>query len=175
MELKWKFNKNSIIAALISGVCVCLTIFLLDLLKISNSWPAFMPFILFAVSGWKMDQLKSIFAGGVVGTLLGALVLQGIYFLVGKTGTYYTYLVPIFIAVFLLVALGDLFPALFNNYAFCFYTVAFAIEKQKTFEWILTMLLGGVFFVGSMLFLLKLFIKQGPEEKTQESDATETV
>ncbi|PKM94963.1 MAG: hypothetical protein CVU84_08545 [Firmicutes bacterium HGW-Firmicutes-1] len=160
MEKKLKFSRGTIIAAFISGVWLCLTLFILGLFKITIAWPAFMPFVLFTLIGWKTDQIKNIFCGGVVGILMGGLVLKGIYLVIGKTGVYNTLLIPIFIAIFLLVVLGETLPMLFNNYTFCFYTITFASPQQDTLQWLIVMLLGGAFYFGGMLMLLRLFIKQ---------------
>lgn len=160
--MKIKFSKSTLIAALISGVWLCVTLFILNLFNISIGWPAFMPFVLFNLIGWKTTEVKPIFGGGVVGLLLGGVALKGIFLIIGRTGIFYTYLIPIFIAIFLLVALGDILPVLFNNYTFCFYTIAFATPEQETLKWILIMLLGGGFYFGGMFMFIRLFIKQEP-------------
>lgn len=160
--MKIKFSKSTLIAALISGIWLCVTLFVLNLCGVSIGWPAFMPFVLFNLTGWKTSEVKSIFLGGGAGLLLGGIALKGIFLIIGRTGIFYTYLIPIFIAIFLLVALGDVIPVLFNNYTFCFYTIAFATPEQETLKWILIMLLGGGFYFGGMLMFIKLFIKPEP-------------
>lgn len=160
--MKKKIEKGVIIAAFIAATWVCVTLFLLESLNFASTWPAFMPFVLFTVSGWKTNQLKYIFTGSISGVLLGAIAFKSINYLVGNTGIYYMYMVPVFIVVFLLISLGEVLPMIFNNYAFCYYTVAFASQKQATLEWMKVSLIGGIFFTGGLIVFFKLFLNGGP-------------
>lgn len=167
-----KINKGTMIAALITGTLICTIVYILGELNIHMSWPAFMPFVFFTIAGWKKDQFKNIFAGGVAGILMSRLVMESIYQIVGETGVFTTYLIPIFIAVFILIGFGDILPMFFNNYTFGFYTIAIAHPVQDTFEWIGILLIGGAIFAGGMLFLMDKFIKQPeapPEEVIKEA------
>ncbi|PKM51731.1 MAG: hypothetical protein CVV02_05570 [Firmicutes bacterium HGW-Firmicutes-7] len=175
MENKLKIEKGTIIAAFIAAVWVCVTLFLLELFKYTSTWPAFIPFVLFAVSGWKTNQLKNIFIGSISGLLLGAIALKAIQYIVGGTGIYYMYMVPVFLVVFLLISLGDILPMIFNNYAFCYYTIAFASQKQETFEWIQVSLLGGIFFTGGLILFFRLFLHGGPINQAVEKPVEKPV
>jgi cobalamin biosynthesis Co2+ chelatase CbiK len=106
---------------------------------------------------------------------MSGLVIKSIYIIIGKTGIFTTYLIPIFIAVFILVALGDALPIFFNNYTFCVYTIAIANPVQDTIEWTIVMLLGGAFYASAMLLLFHLFLKQDPEEKNESTTGLDVI
>ncbi|PKM96396.1 MAG: hypothetical protein CVU84_01395 [Firmicutes bacterium HGW-Firmicutes-1] len=175
MKKKLKIEKGTVIAAFIASVWVCVTLYLLGLLQYSSTWPAFIPFVLFTVGGWKTNQLKNIFTGSISGILLGAIALKSINYLVGGTGIYYMYMVPVFVIVFLLISLGEVLPMIFNNYAFCYYTIAFASQKQETFEWMQVSLLGGIFFTGGLILFFRIFLNGGPIDQSVEKPVEKLV
>lgn len=153
------FKKETLIAALIIAAWVVVTLLVLGIFKVKSGWPAFLTLLFFFESGAKIENLKNIFCGAVVGLLLAGGLPFAVKALVPSLGLEPAILLVVFIIIFLIVALGDVAHMFFNNYAFVYFTIASIFPKQATLEWIIVTVLGGLFFSGGSIGLIKLLIR----------------
>ncbi|MFZ5595871.1 MAG: DUF1097 domain-containing protein [Bacillota bacterium] len=145
------------IIGVIVAFWVCVTVVLLGIFKVHDTWPAFMVLVLFFLSGQDTKSFKNIFAGGAVGILLAFGLVTGIGILVPMgIGMTAATLILVAVAIFLIVALGGVANIFFNNYAFIYFTIALIYAAdQNPVMWIITMLLGGAFLSGCILLSIK--------------------
>ncbi len=158
---------STLIRALIVSIWLVVTLFVLGLFGIHSGWSAFLVMLFFIEGGGKLEKLKSIFAGGGVGLITAYLLTQGVIILGPIMGTSSSLFLMVFIAIFLLIALGDVSHNLFNSYTFCYFTVALITKQQNTIMWLITMVLGGAFVVGGILMLTKL-VKNLSKDKSKK-------
>lgn len=159
MENKAGLKKETVVAGLIVAAWLCITLVMLEAFNIKTGWPAFLTLLFFFETGGDPKNLKNIFMGAAVGILLAA----GLFPLAGALGAVLGHqlgiLLALFIIVFLLIALSDVSPIFhmfFNNYAFCYFTVAMIYTEQATVEWLGILILAGLFFTGGILLIIKL-------------------
>lgn len=153
-------SKHRLITGLIVATWLCVTLFLLEILGIHSGWPAFLALMFFTMIGGKTEKLKSIFIGGTAGLLMAKVLIVGVEILMSMgIGIKPAIFIMVFITVFLLVALEDLSHTIFNSYSFGYFTVALVPVEQATLEWILTLYLGGAFFIGGVIMIYRCFGK----------------
>lgn len=152
-------KKETVIAGLIVGVWLVLTLIILSQFGISQGWPAFLTLLFFFESGTKTENLKNIFVGAAVGLLLAAVMPSAASVLAPVLGMELALLLVVFVIVFLIIALGDVAHMFFNNYAFAYFTVALIFPQQATLEWLAVLILGGIFFTGGILAIIKLMTR----------------
>ncbi|MFY9257378.1 MAG: DUF1097 family protein [Dethiobacteria bacterium] len=159
MNEKPGFKKETAIVGLIVAAWLVVTLVILSLFGISQGWPAFLTLIFFFEAGAKTENLKNIFVGAVVGILLGAALhlLGGA--LAPALGVDLALLLIVFVIVFLIIFLGDVAHMFFNNYTFCYFCVSTIFSEPATLEWLAVLLLGGLFFTGGILGIIKLIIR----------------
>ncbi len=156
MSDKPRLSKEKVIAGLIVAFWLVVTLVILSKFGISQGWPAFLTLLFFFESGAKTANLKNIFVGAAVGLLLGAAMPVVAGALAPALGLEPALLLVVFVIVFLIIALGDVAHMFFNNYAFCYFTVATIFHEQSTLEWLAVLILGGIFFTGGILAIIKL-------------------
>ena len=107
-----------------------------------------------------MEKLKDIFIGGAVGLLMARLLVIGVELLVPMgIGMRLAIFIMVFITVFLLIVLEDISHMIFNSYSFGYFTVALIPAEQATVEWLITLFLGGAFFVGGVIMISRNIAK----------------
>lgn len=159
MNEKPGLKKETVFAGLIVAAWLVLTLIILSQFGISQGWPAFLTLLFFFESGTKTENLKNIFVGAVAGILLAAVTPVLVNVLIPVLGPELSVLLVVFVIVFLLIALGDVAHMFFNNYAFAYFTVALIFHQQSTWEWLAVLILGGVFFTGGILTIIKLMTR----------------
>ncbi len=149
---------------LIFGVFLLVLIVSIDIvlhhLHMAN-WPAFMVMIFFFENHMNPKRAPHILIGGTFGIL--NLVLIGIFLkaVAPLTGILTAKLVYICLFVYLIVALGEILPVLFNNYAFMYFLIsALAAKVQEPapnpWLWMGIQLVGGALVVGGILGIGRL-------------------
>lgn len=159
-------SKHRLTTGLIVATWLCVTLFLLETIGIHSGWPAFLVLMFFTISGGKMEKLKDIFIGGAAGLLMARLLVIGVEILVPmgismQLGIF----IMVFITVFLLIVLEDISHMIFNNYSFGYFTVALVPAEQATVEWLITLFLGGAFFVGGVIIISRSIAKMKAAKK----------
>jgi hypothetical protein len=118
-------------------------------------WPAFIALVLFFLERMEVKKVPDILVGSLVGIALVLLAPAGIGFLAHFLGAEWGRLAYILLAVYLIVALHDLLPILFNSHAFMYLTVgglALATPNPNPYLWALTAVIGGaVLIAGAVL------------------------
>jgi hypothetical protein len=158
-QQKAGLKKQTVIAGLIISVWLCITLVILGAFNIKDGWPAFLTLLFFFETGARTENLKNIFVGAAAGLILAWALTPLVTILVPAFGLQGGILVGVFIIVFLLIGLGDVSPTFhlfFNNYAFCYFTVALIYHEQATLQWLAVLFLAGLFFTGGILLIIKL-------------------
>ncbi|WP_419662969.1 uncharacterized protein Dvar_34580 [Desulfosarcina variabilis str. Montpellier] len=149
---------------LIFGIFLMVLIVIIDLalhhLHLAT-WPAFMVMIFFFESHMNPNRAPHILIGGLFGIL--NLVLIGIFLKVAAPvlGILPAKLVYVCLFVYLIVALGETVPVLFNNYAFMFFLVAALAAKVQDpapnpWMWMGIELVGGLGVIGGIMGITRL-------------------
>ncbi|HYE09824.1 MAG TPA: hypothetical protein VEF53_06560 [Patescibacteria group bacterium] len=70
-------------------------------------------------------------------------------------------LLPLFVIIFLIVALGEVVHPLFNNYTFCYFTAALITgAEQAPLPCLISLFIGGGFLVLMAIQLVKAVMKK---------------
>lgn len=147
-------SKHRLTTGLIVAIWLCVTLFLLETVGIHSGWPAFLTLMFFTLSGGKMEKLKDIFLGGAVGLIMARLLVVGVELLVPMgIAMRLSIFIMVFVTVFLLVILEDISHMIFNSYSFGYFTVALVPAQQATIEWLITLFVGGAFFMGGVILI----------------------
>lgn len=140
-------------------------------------WPAFMVMIFFFVEHMDVKKIPEILVGGLCGLL--SVVLAGIVIpvLAPSMGVFPATILFVVVAVYAIVAFGEVLPIVFNNYAFMYLTVGAAVAKLQgtlaaieakvpgletmlgppnPFMWIAIELVGGAVFIAGIIGILKI-------------------
>ena len=153
-------SNHRLTTGLIVAVWLCVTLFLLESVGIHSGWPAFLTLMFFTISGGKMEKLKDIFLGGAAGLIMARLLVVGVEVLVPMgLAMRLSIFIMVFITVFLLIILEDISHMIFNSYSFGYFTVALVPAQQSTIEWLLTLFIGGAFFVGGIIIISRSLAK----------------
>lgn len=119
------------------------------------AWPAFVALVLFFLEHMDVQKIPHILVGSLLGVGLLLLAPAGIGALAHVLSPDWARLAYILIAVYLIVALHDLLPMLFNSYAFMYLTVggvALATPGPNPYAWALMALVGGgVLILGAIV------------------------
>ena len=167
---------------LIFGVFLLILIVIIDLFfhhfHLAN-WPAFMVMIFFFENHMNPKRAPHILLGGTFGIL--NLVLIGIFLkaVAPLTGVLTAKLVYVCLFVYLIVALGEILPYVFNNYAFMYFLIsALAVKVQdpvpNPWLWMGIQLVGGALVIGGIMGIGKLMAilftpKESGEQVGQET------
>lgn len=116
------------------------------------AWPAFLVMICFFMEHMNVQKISAIIIGGLCGiaAIVGAKVF--VTLLAPSLGVELATLLFVVIAVYAIVAFGELAPRFFNNYAFLFLTVsalAAKLPEPKPLHWMaIAALAGGALIAG---------------------------
>jgi len=138
---------------------LCILLFVLGLVGIHDGWPAFLIPLFFFLGGAKKENLRSIFSGGAVGLLFAYGLFLGVELLAPTLGMQPSIFLMVFLCIFLLIVLGDISHTYFNNYAFCYFTVALIYPEQHTLTWFFVLFAGGLTLISAILFFLKIIYR----------------
>jgi Protein of unknown function (DUF1097) len=114
------------------------------------AWPAFVALVLFFLEHMDVKKISHILVGSLLGIGLLLLAPAAIGALAHFLSPDWARLVYILIAVYLIVALHDVLPMLFNSYAFMYLTVgglALATPYPNPYVWALVAVVGGALLI----------------------------
>lgn len=158
-------KKETVITGFIVCVPIIIICYIMSLMNLSQTWPAFFVVLFYALGGYQVKNLKSIFAGGVTGILMAFCVSLIVPLLAPMIGGLPAGLSVAFVALFLLLVLGDVLPVMFNMYAFAYYMVTAAMSPQQSPVLLIgTLLIGGAVFTATCIGLLALLLKSPPTD-----------
>lgn len=119
-------------------------------IEFDYSWLVFLSNImLFTMEGDIKDRFVSVELGGLVGMVFTVIALLAITFLTPVLGSFFGFLIPLAVVLFVLIILHPYAPKVLNNVGFAYLTVAcidsaaFAANLPLFF---------GVYIVGSLVF-----------------------
>ena len=123
---------------------------ILHVVGFEHSWLIFLSNImLFTMEGDIKDRFVSVELGGLVGMVFTVIALLAITFLTPVLGSFFGFLIPLAVVLFVLIILHPYAPKVLNNVGFAYLTVAcidsaaFAANLPLFF---------GVYIVGSLVF-----------------------
>lgn len=126
-----------------------------------SGWPAFMVMVFFFVEHMEVKKAPQIVVGGAIGilTALGFFLFVGEF--AAAMGQLPAILLYICVAVYAIVAFGEIVPVVFNNYAFMFLTVSIGVaaadlEAAKFLQWVGIELVGGLVAIVGIIGILRL-------------------
>ncbi|MDK9712343.1 hypothetical protein [Acidaminobacter sp.] len=135
---------------------ICVMLFTFSTLGIHDVWPASLLLLFFFEGGAKGEKIKSIFSGATVGLLAALGLFHGVELLAPLLGLQASIYSLVFLAIFFLIVLGDLSHTLFNNYAFCYFTVALIFPEQSTLKWLFALYAGGAFLLVGVTYFIRM-------------------
>jgi len=136
--------KVHIILGLVIATAVVLGVYVMGLLGIHAVWPAFFIMISFFLMGADVKNLPTIMIGAVAGLVFAFLLVTALTPLQQSIGDPAATLLLVWIAVFIIAALGEVLPHICNNYAFAYFTIALALIPYIVNEEIAAAVKGGV-------------------------------
>ena len=123
---------------------------ILHVVGFEYSWLIFLSNImLFTMEGDIKDRFVSVELGGLVGMVFTVIALLAITFLTPVLGSFFGFLIPLAVVLFVLIILHPYAPKVLNNVGFAFLTVA--CIDSATFAANLPLFFG-VYIVGSLVF-----------------------
>ena len=132
---------------------------ILHVVGFEYSWLIFLSNImLFTMEGDIKDRFVSVELGGLVGMVFTVIALLAITFLTPVLGSFFGFLIPLAVVLFVLIILHPYAPKVFNNVGFAYLTVAcidaetFAANLPLFFA---IYILGSLAFNGVCVLLMK--------------------
>ena len=123
---------------------------ILHVVGFEYSWLIFLSNImLFTMEGDIKDRFVSVELGGLVGMVFTVIALLAITFLTPVLGSFFGFLIPLAVVLFVLIILHPYAPKVLNNVGFAYLTVA--CIDSATFAANLPLFFG-VYIVGSLVF-----------------------
>jgi hypothetical protein len=151
-------SKDRLIFGLLLIVLIALGEIVLAHFKLAT-WPAFMVMIFFFEAHMDTKKAASILVGGFFG--IANLIIIKIFLEAAapSLGLELAKLVYILVFVYLIVALGEVVPILFNNYTFMFFLVsgvAALTPAPNVLQWMGVEVVGGALFIAGILCIMKI-------------------
>lgn len=128
-------------------------------MEFDYSWLVFLSNImLFTMEGDIKDRFVSVELGGLVGMVFTVIALLAITFLTPVLGSFFGFLIPLAVVLFVLIILHPYAPKVLNNVGFAYLTVAcidaetFAANLPRFF---FVYIVGSLVFNGVCILLMK--------------------
>ncbi|MGD0278216.1 MAG: hypothetical protein ABSC11_02795 [Smithella sp.] len=156
-----KLSKDRLIFGLLLIVLIAIGEIVLNKFKLAT-WPAFMVMIFFFEAHMDTKKAASILVGGLFGIANLIIIKMFLTAAAPSLGLELAKLIYILGFVYLIVALGEIVPILFNNYCFMYFLVAAVAAMAPTsnpnvvFEWMGVEIVGGGLFIAGILCIVKI-------------------
>jgi hypothetical protein len=153
-----RLNRRRLVFGLYLIVLVALAELAAGYFKLPG-WPAFVALILFFIEHMDVKKVPAILVGALVGVAFVLLAPSAIAFLGRFLGPAWGQLAYILLAVYLIVAFGEMLPLFFNNYAFLYLTVcglALETPNPNPYLWAVVAALGGALLIGGAVLIGKI-------------------
>jgi hypothetical protein len=155
-----KLSKERLIFGVPLIIVVALGMIILGKLGFPNdTWPAFMVMIFFFEAHMDIKKAPHILVGGLFGIANIILIKIFLGAAAASMGLELAMLVYVVVFVYLIVALGEVVPVIFNNYAFMYFLVAGVAAKgpaPNVFVWMGVEVIGGAIFIAAILGIMKI-------------------
>jgi len=138
------------------------------------AWPAFLVMIFFFEAHMDRRRAPHLLLGGLVGILCYVLTVEFVGAAGPLLGVEVARLVFICLVVYAIVALGEVLPAIFNNYAFTFFLVSGLAARAgqggpQLWMWIGVELVGGAAVILGVLLIGRLLASMPNSAVTKET------
>ena len=152
-----KFDRQRLVLGFYAVVIVALAQLIADYFKLPL-WPAFVVWILFFIEQMNPRKVPHIVIGAVAG--MGLLMLAPLYVgLLGPSiGAQWATLTYVLLAVYAIVAIGEMIPYVLNNYAFLFLTIGAVVlqaPNPNPILWAVIAAVGGAILIAITLLVVK--------------------
>ena len=132
---------------------------ILHVVGFEYSWLIFLSNImLFTMEGDIKDRFVSVELGGLVGMVFTVIALLAITFLTPVLGSFFGFLIPLAVVLFVLIILHPYAPKVLNNVGFAYLTVA-CIDTTALAthlpQFFITFIVGSILFNGVCVLLMK--------------------
>jgi hypothetical protein len=161
-----KFDRQRLIFGLYALVLITIAELLMGYFKLP-SWPAFVAWILFFIEQMNIKKTSYILVGAVSGIGLLVMAPLVIGLLTPLIGAQWGMLVYILLAVYAIVAFGEMVTHILNNYAFLYLTigaVAIQLPNPNPILWTLIASVGGGLLIAGTMLIGKIMGVSVPGE-----------
>ena len=155
------FKKDTLIMALILGVSIAAVAVIAVLIGGYPTWPGYFLVLLFFLGKCeKKKELLDVFLGGAVGIFwaLGCSELTNL--LAGALPFAAALGITLIVGIFVLAALNDVCPLVFNNFSFVYYLIGALFTPQQTVEWLVSLVGFGAIFSAMVFGGMYLFLER---------------
>jgi hypothetical protein len=128
-------------------------------------WPAFVALVLFFLEHMQVRRIPAILIGALVGVVLVLIAPAVIGWLARGLGPEWGRLTYILLAVYLIVALGEMLPLMFNSFAFMYLTIcglALGTPHPNPYLWAVMAVVGGGVLIAGAVLIEKLVGAHAP-------------
>lgn len=154
-----KLSKDRLIFGVLLIIVVGIAEIIFGKYKLA-AWPAFMVMIFFFEAHMELKKAPDILLGGLFGIANLIFIKMFIIAFAPHLGVELAQLIYVLVFVYLIVALGEILPVVFNNYAFMFLTVAGGVivfaPHANVFAWMGLELIGGAIFIATIIGMMKI-------------------
>lgn len=155
------FKKDTLIMALILGVSIAAVAVIAVLIGGYPTWHGYFLVLLFFLGKCeKKKELLDVFLGGAVGIFwaLGCSELTNL--LAGALPFAAALGITLIVGIFVLAALNDVCPLVFNNFSFVYYLIGALFTPQQTVEWLVSLVGFGAIFSAMVFGGMYLFLER---------------
>lgn len=153
-----RFNRRRLMFGLYLIMLVAIAELVTGYLKVP-AWPAFVALVLFFIDHMNVKRVPAILIGALVGIGMVLIAPMAIGLFARALGPAWGQLAYILLAVYLIVALGEMLPLVFNSFAFMYLTIsALALEapNPNPYLWALMAVLGGALLIAGAMLIEKM-------------------
>lgn len=153
-----KFDRQRLIFGLFVLVLIVTTELVTARLKLP-AWPAYGVWVLFFIEQMNARKAPHILVGAAAGIGLVLLAPLAIGLLAPLFGAEWGRLVYILLAVYAIVAFGEMVPLVLNNYAFLYFTLgglALQTPDANPYVWVFMALAGGGLLIAGTILTGKI-------------------
>ncbi len=137
------------------------------------AWPAFMVMIFFFMEHMNVKKIPDILIGGCFGIACIIMIKVFIHAFAPTLGVEFAKILFICIAVYAIVAFGEIWPVLFNNYGFMFFTISglgISAPDPHPLVWIAVELVAGGLLIAGVIGIVKIMgLMAGPASDPAEA------
>ena len=149
-----RLNRRRLLFGLYLIVLVAVAELVTGYLKVP-AWPAFVALVLFFIEHMNVKRVSAILIGALVGIAMILVAPAAVALFARALGPEWGRLAYILLAVYLIVALGEMLPLMFNSFAFMYLTIgglALATPHPNPYLWaVIAAAGGGVLIAGAVL------------------------
>jgi hypothetical protein len=156
-----KFDRHRLVFGVYLLVLIAVAVVVTGHFKLP-AWPAFMAMVFFFVEDMNSGKVPQILVGGMFGIACILLAPPIVGALAPLIGVEYATLAYILVVVYAIVALGDMVPLLFNNFAFMYLTVtgiAVQAPDPNPYLWMAVTGIGGGLLIAGVIGIGRLMAR----------------